>query len=129
MELILECVHGEPRGERYCALCRITKQPKPEIDRNYVAVHKNAQETSKLAAGRALPSSGTKRRITFELIKESGMFGLCDHELEEKTGWLHQSASAARNTLMKDGWIIDSGLRRNTPQGNPAIVWITNKEM
>lgn len=57
------------------------------------------------------------------------MFGLCDHELENKTGWLHQSASAARNTLMKDGWIIDSGVRRNTPQGNPAIVWIINKEM
>jgi len=52
------------------------------------------------------------------------MFGLCDHELEEKTGWLHQSASAARNTLMKDGWIVDSGQRRNTPQNNPAIVWV-----
>lgn len=125
MESVLECSHGEPRGERYCALCRHSQHTRPEIGRSVVAIHANAQETSRLAAAKALPNSGTKRRITYDLIATAGMFGLCDHELEEKTGWLHQSASAARNTLMKDGWIKDSGLRRNTPQGNPAIVWVT----
>jgi hypothetical protein len=29
-----------------------------------------------------------------------------------------------RNSLMRDGWVIDSGSRRNTDEGNPAIVWI-----
>jgi hypothetical protein len=77
-----------------------------------------------MAALNALPKTGTKRRITYDLIKESGTYGLCDHELEFKTGWLHQSASAARNTLMNDGFIKDSGLRRKTPAGNDAIVWI-----
>lgn len=125
MEQVLECSHGEPRGERYCALCRFEKRTRPEIGRSVVAVHANAQETSRIAAARALPSSGTKRRITYDLIASYGALGLCDHELEIQTGWLHQSASAARNTLLKDGLIKDSGLRRNTPQGNPAIVWIT----
>lgn len=124
MELNQSCPHGEPRGERYCGLCRHREAGRVPIDRPSVAIHHRAQPTSRLAAARALPHSGTKRRMIYELIKESSMFGLCDHELEEKTGWLHQSASAARNTLMKDGWITDSGQRRNTQQGNPAIVWI-----
>lgn len=124
MESNESCPHGEPRGERYCGLCRHGKATRIPIDRPSVAIHHRAQETSRIAAQKALPNSGTKRRIIFELIKDSAMFGLCDHELEVKTGWLHQSASAARNTLMKDGWILDSGQRRNTAQGNPAIVWI-----
>jgi hypothetical protein len=45
-------------------------------------------------------------------------------EIEKATGWKHQSASAMRNSLMRDGWVIDSGSRRNTDEGNPAIVWI-----
>lgn len=125
MELILACAHGEPRGKKYCALCRFDHATRKEpIDRQHVAIHKNAQETSRIAASNVLPKTGTKRRQTYELIKDSGMFGLCDHEIEEKTGWLHQSASSIRNGLMRDGWIKDSGQRRTTPSGNPAIVWI-----
>jgi len=122
----MECEHGEPRGSKYCALCRFSNKELPAIERNVVRVSSRSPETSQIAAKSVLPKTGTKRRITFDLIKESGMFGLCDHELEEKTGWLHQSASAARNTLMMDGWIIDSGVRRNTFAGNPAIAWIVN---
>jgi hypothetical protein len=123
----MECEHGEPKGQRYCALCRYSNKKLPEIDRNVMRVSKVSPETSSIAGRSTLPQTGTKRRITYELIKESGLFGLCDHEIEEKTGWLHQSASSARNTLMCDGWIVDSGSRRNTPTGNPAIVWIVSK--
>jgi hypothetical protein len=123
----MECEHGEPRGARYCALCRYSNKKLPEIDRNVMRVAKASPETSLLAGQSTLPQTGTKRRITYELIKESGIFGLCDHEIEEKTGWLHQSASSARNTLMCDGWITDSGIRRSTPAGNPAIVWVVSK--
>jgi alkyl hydroperoxide reductase subunit AhpC len=107
-------------------LCRNSHKKLQAIDRNVVRVNFNSPATSHIAAKNALPKTGTKRRITYELIKDTGMFGLCDHELEQKTGWLHQSASAARNTLMVDGWIVDSGIRRNTPTGNPAIAWIIN---
>jgi hypothetical protein len=60
----------------------------------------------------------------FDLIAGAGERGLCDHEIESLTGWLHQSASSIRNSLMNDGWIKDSGLRRKTPQGNGAIAWV-----
>lgn len=127
MESVLACAHGEPRGEKYCALCRFSSATrKRPIDRQHVAIHKNAQETSRIAAEKILPKTGTKRRIIYDMIKDSGMFGLCDHEIEQKTGWLHQSASSVRNGLMKDGWIKDSGLRRTTPSGNPAICWVAD---
>jgi hypothetical protein len=135
--LVVECEHGNPRGENYCANCRFAKGEKPgyalttgrkSIDRNVVSVSKNARDTSLNAMGKAFPKSGTKRREIYELIKSEGMFGLCDHEIEQRTGWLHQSASASRNSLMKDGWIVDSGQRRKTNQGNDAIVWIISEK-
>lgn len=101
-------------------------ESRPAIDRNVMPISSNARQTSLDAVAKHLPKSGTKRAKCYELIKNAGMFGMCDHEIEEATGWLHQSASACRNTLMNDGWIVDSGARRLTPQGNKAIVWIAN---
>lgn len=99
----------------------MTQRP---INNNEARIGKNSPETSRIAALKALPRTGTKKEKIYNLIKEQGMFGLCDHEIEKATGWKHQSASAMRNSLMRDGWVIDSGARRNTDEGNPAIVWI-----
>lgn len=129
----MECKHGEPRGERYCALCRYESgqgggytliSGRRSIDSNYVSIAANPRSTSLKAVEKAFPKSGTKRRTTYELIKEAGMYGMCDHEIEQATGWVHQSASSVRNSLMKDGWIQDSGIRRKTPQGNDSIAWV-----
>jgi hypothetical protein len=38
-------------------------------------------------------------------------------------GWAHQSASAGINWLMRQGHIVDSGIRRKTSMGRKAIVW------
>lgn len=128
-----ECVHGEPRGPRYCALCRranpdiVTPEPdkrKKSVDRDVVLVGHNHPETSKAAAARALPASGTKRAILLDAIKGSAD-GLCDFELEQRFAWKHESASACRRSLVKDGWLRDSGRRRKVPDtGNDAIVWV-----
>ena len=83
----------------------------------------NAPQTSRDALA-TLPAQGTKRRITYEKIREAGERGLCDHEIETLTGWPHQSASAVRNALMNDGHIRASVHRRRTPSGNDAIAWI-----
>ena len=94
------------------------------MESNSVRVSARHPDTSKLAGLKALPKSGTKKKIIYDLIKSKGILGLCDHEIEQELGWTHQSASAIRNTLMNDLWVEDSGLRRETPQGNLAIVWI-----
>ena len=124
----MECPHGEPRGEIYCPLCRREKglvwKPQKPVNSNSVRVGRNHPDTSHKAAQKALPNSGTKKKIIYDLIVDSGMFGVCDHEIEETLGWTHQTASSSRNALMNDGWVIDSGHRRATKQGNDAIAWI-----
>lgn len=100
---------------------------RPSIDRNVVRLGNYHPETSYIAGMKALPNTGTKRRILYDLILSKGDLGLCDHEIEAILGWLHQSASAARNSLMNDGWVRNSGKTRLTPQKHPAIVWVAVK--
>ena len=114
-----------PTEDFHCACCKAFKANRAPIERNVVRLGKRSPQTSQNAAKRVLPRSGTKRKQVYDLIKDAGVRGLCDHEIERMTGWLHQSASSIRNSLMNDGWIIDSGQRRKTPQGNGAIVWVT----
>jgi len=127
-----ECPHGF-EAEIQCPNCRAakglvqtpSKKPsKPAIDRNVVAVRATAPATSKKAAERTLPSTGTKRRMIYDAMVEAGENGLCDHELEQMFGWVHQSASAARNSLMNDGWCVVSDKQRKTPTGNLANAYI-----
>jgi len=109
----------------HCACCIASKAARRPIEANSVRIGRRSPKTSQIAAERLLPRTGTKRKKVFDLIKAAGDVGLCDHEIEDLTGWLHQSASSIRNGLMNDGWIMDSGKRRKTPQGNGAIVWIS----
>lgn len=128
-----ECEHGF-ETEIKCPSCRISKglvlektpskPSKPSIDRNTVRVGKSAPATSLKAAERALPNSGTKRRLIYDSMVAAGEQGLCDHELEQMFGWVHQSASAARNSLMNDGWCLVSSIKRMTPQMNMANAYI-----
>jgi hypothetical protein len=107
----------------HCACCKAFKATRKPVDRNSVRLGRRSPETSQKAAQRVLPRTGTKRALVYQMIVEASSFGMCDHEIEQATGWLHQSASSIRNSLMNDGWIVDSGKRRKTPQGNGAIVW------
>jgi len=124
-----ECVHGEPRGESACALCRFQLKatnrviPSPAIERNTVMISKAHPATSRTAAQNAFLRSGTRRKMIYELIKRHYEVGLCDHEIIEITALSPNTARPTRISLMKDGLISDSGKRRKTPQGNDAIVW------
>lgn len=128
----MACAHGEIRGPRFCALCRHAnaaivapqRETRPAIERNVVLVGAAHPSTSYSAAARVLPSSGSKRRMVLDAIRDSGD-GLCDWQLERLFDWKHESASACRRSLVKDGWIGDSGRTRPVPDtGNPAIVWV-----
>lgn len=126
------CPHGEPRGSMACPLCRrslglvhASKTERPSVERNVVSVGTSHPATSKIAAARVLPATGTKRRLVYEAIRQS-IFGMCDWELEQKFQWKHESLSACRRSLVVDGWVVDSGMTRPVPDtGNEAIVWIT----
>lgn len=49
--------------------------------------------------------------------------GLTDHELADLMGRIQTSAGKRRHELMRDGLVENSGLRRLSPSGSPAIVW------
>lgn len=87
-----------------------------------VKVRRDARATSVAAAKRALPRSGTKRaRVLYEIATAPA--GCTDDEIITRTGFLHQSVGPRRLELEQGGWVEDSGERRKTRMGNPAIVW------
>lgn len=49
--------------------------------------------------------------------------GCTDDELEQLIRRSHQSVSSARNALVADGWLYDSGDRRTNRSGRKAVVW------
>jgi hypothetical protein len=80
--------------------------------------------TAQMAKAKFQAKSGSLRKKVYDAILDSGSNGLTDDEIETFLARSHQSASGARNTLMNDGWVVDSGQRRETRYGNPAIAWI-----
>jgi hypothetical protein len=93
---------------------------RPPVDRNVTRT--GPQETSQDAARRALGRTGSQRRAIYEEIVLRG--GLTCDELCVILHLLVQSATPAINTLARDGWLEDSGKRRQTRSGNAAIVWV-----
>lgn len=49
--------------------------------------------------------------------------GLTVDALEQRLQRSHQTVSARVNELRDRGWVVDSGIRRKTRSGRPAIVW------
>lgn len=101
--------------------CREFTPLAPPVVRNAAPVGHRHPQTAHMAAAGTLPRTGSKRRQVYDWIVKRQ--GLTDEEIEYVTGWSHQSVSAARNTLMNDGLVEDSGVTRSTKQGYEAIVW------
>jgi len=83
-------------------------------------------ETSHDAAESMKASAPNVRQRIMSVIRECGLHGATDDEIEQITGLRHQTASAARRSLSKAGHVVDSGEKRNTSSGRKAIVWIAN---
>ena len=86
-----------------------------------VAISRSAHPTSANAALRALPKSGSKRKRVYDFINRVG--GATDEEIEQALDISGNTVRPTRGSLVKDGFIVDSGLERLTKAGNPAIVW------
>lgn len=85
-------------------------------------VRTNAPDTSKAVSKKI--REGTLQETMMKFFQHSKIGeGWTDDDLERALLRSHQSVSAARNTLVRKGYITDSGQRRKTRSGNPAIVW------
>ena len=83
----------------------------------------NAQSTSILAAEKALPKSGTKRRRVYDYISNRGLHGATDDEIENALGIDGNTVRPTRGGLVEDGYIINTGTTRKNKHGNECIVW------
>lgn len=81
-------------------------------------------ETERLAAIRAYPDSGTKRRQVLDYIARQGERGAIDEEIAQGIPMHHYTAAPRRTELVRDGWVVDSGRRRPTSTGALAAVWV-----
>lgn len=107
---------------------RVPPAQRRKVDADVIAIGADHPETSHKMAARKIGKTGTQRREIYRLALSRGDHGLTDDEAEAELGLLHQSASAARNSLMKDGWLIDAGIRRLTRSGEEAIAWVALPE-
>lgn len=106
---------------------RKAQEPLRKITDNVVSIAKRAQRTSRKAAEKLEPNSGTIRYQVYSAIKDNN--GMTDYELETLLRGKHQTVSASRRSLVIDGFITDSGITRKNPQGNDCIVWVINSNL
>ena len=90
---------------------------------NKVIIATKARETSRIAAERVYPKSGSIRLSVYEYLIRQGLRGATDQEMQSNLNLSGDTIRPTRMTLLKDGYIIDSGKTRNNLNGNPCVVW------
>jgi hypothetical protein len=113
----------EQRGKTLPPAAEPTYRPRvtvPALDRQTTVAgrHHNSHE----AARRALGRSGTQRVKIYELVKAHPE-GLTADDVQRLTGFPVNSVNPRVNELVNDGYLVDTGRRRETRYGVPATVW------
>jgi hypothetical protein len=90
---------------------------------NHVYVAKNARGTSRWAANRVMPKTGSIRLSVYEYLIRQGLRGATDNEMQQALQMSGDTQRPSRVKLLRDGLIIDSGTTRINLNGNPATVW------
>jgi hypothetical protein len=93
-----------------------------------VGLPHSGSDTSREAAERMMPAATAQAARVFHFIAERGKEGATDHEVQAELGMTGDSERPRRWSLHRAGLIRDSGLRRKSPAGRQAIVWIASEE-
>ena len=88
----------------------------------YSGIPPHVQTDTSICA--ALEAPTNLRQKVFEHIKSAGEYGRTDLEMEDLLGMIGSTVRPRRRELFLIGKVKDSGLRRKTPSGRYAIVWI-----
>ena len=81
--------------------------------------------TSEEAA--VLTNSMRDRGRVYRFLKKRKKSGATDEEIEHGLCLLSNTARPRRHDLMRMGFVVDSGMRRETRSGRNAIVWILKR--
>lgn len=69
------------------------------------------------------PKTGTQRAKVLKLLYITWPGGLTDEKIQDRLEIHGSSERPRRGELVRDGWVIDTGHRRDTRGGDPAIIW------
>jgi hypothetical protein len=83
----------------------------------------NPQSTTKAAALKVLPRTGTQRAEVLDAIIGAGVSGMTDAELQRSLTMNPNTERPRRVELVEGGWITDSGQRRVSAGADLSIVW------
>lgn len=87
--------------------------------------HHNAPPGSSDVAARMIAGYAARQRAdVLAVIAQAGAYGATDAEIQAALGCCPHSVSPRRGELRALGLIADSGVRRPTPRGRPATVWV-----
>ena len=95
--------------------------PEHNVSDNSVIMGK--RYTSRQAAIRIYPETGSLRLKIYELLIRAGIRGATDQEIESILSINGNSVRPLRGSLAAQGFIIDSGTTRENTNGNLCIVW------
>jgi len=90
---------------------------------NKVSIAHNAQRTSIAAAQKVYPRTGSLRMKVYEFILNQGLRGATDQEIEKTLSIDGNTVRPTRISLVKDGYIMDTGTTRKNKHDNDCIVW------
>jgi transcription initiation factor IIE alpha subunit len=90
---------------------------------NVITLSHNPQRTSVMAAEKAFPKTGSLKRKVYDYFISRGEFGATDQEIESALGLSGNTVRPTRQSLQKDGYILDSGFTRSNANNNQCIVW------
>jgi len=93
------------------------------LDAETAKVGRDHPDTSRAAALRISPKTGTKRRQVLDAIRNSSD-GLTDEEMQQRIPMSPNTQRPRRVELVEGGFICDSGRRRPTTSTDLAIVWV-----
>jgi predicted transcriptional regulator len=84
----------------------------------------STSDTSRAALRRIRGRISTDRANIVNHLRERGPAGAADCEIGAALNLIQQTVSPRRGELVAEGVVVDSGMRRRTPSGRTATVWV-----
>lgn len=105
----------------------------PVVTLSEVPVHHrhraNDMDTAVSAAAAISTDGMTFAKIAvLKALAAAGEHGMIDHDHQPVNGLGQDTAGKRRGELVDDGLVVDSGIRRRTPRGRNAAVWVITPE-
>ena len=121
----IEQVHDVIIADHYRNKAMRNREPLHAVEDNVVVqLPKNAQRTSIKAQQNAIIRAGSLRKQVYDFYIQRDSDGATDEEAQAVLGIDGNTMRPTRVSLVRDGYIIDSGRLRKNKNGHDCIVWI-----